>query len=111
MNTVKFLLLTLLFSAIMTPSGDVYALEQFNISNWFTNLHPTVATFSVSEDGSAVGTTTNDIPFKLSNIPNEIGLRIQKFEIQDHFHFLIAGNVIYTLPEISANLANLYNKN
>ena len=108
MNATKFLILTLIF---LSSAGNIYAAEPFSISNWFSNLHPTVDSFTVSEDGSAVGTTTNDIPFKLSNIPNEIGLRIQKFEIQDHFHFLIAGNVIYTLPEISANLANLYNQN
>ncbi len=113
LNTTKILTI---FIIVLFYTNVVFAIElnpsdpnfRFNNTNWFTTPHPAVLTFSVESDGSANGTTTSNIPFSLKNIPNTVGLRIQKFIIQDHFHYIIAGNIVYTLPEISANLASAY---
>jgi len=78
---------------------------RFNNINWFAVPHPTVASFTMAPDRNAHGTTTTGIPFRLFNIPTSDGVMLQRFEIQDHFHYLVNGRVVYTLPEVSAALA------
>ena len=78
---------------------------RFNNENWFTTPHPDVASFTVLPSGDAYGTTTTGVPFVLYTIPTGDGVRLQRFEIQDHFHYIVNGRVVYTLPEVSAALA------
>jgi hypothetical protein len=81
---------------------------RFNSENWHTLPHPKVASFSVQSDGSAFGITENGISFTQYNVPNTLGIRVQRFEIQDHFHYIIDGVPVYTFSEFSAILAQAY---
>src|SRR5690606_40674691 len=67
----------------------VTASVRWNNQNWFTSVHPTPETFEVTSEGEVFGTTTNGIPFTQTNVPNEAGVRVQKFVIQDHYHFIV----------------------
>lgn len=102
-------ILTAIFAILIAvpflASAQTESEFRFNRENWFTTPHPQVATFVVAADGSAYGTTTTAIPFRQINVPNDRGLRIQRFEIQDHYHYVVEGRIVYTLPEISAQLA------
>jgi hypothetical protein len=42
------------------------------------------------------------------NVPNDIGVRVQRFEIQDHYHYIVEGEIANTLSELSARLALAY---
>src|SRR5262245_26073153 len=79
-------------------------MERFNNTNWFTMPHPSIASFSVFSDGSSEGITETGVPFKQFNVPNDVGLRIQRFEIEDHYHYIIDGIVVYDLASFSAEL-------
>lgn len=83
--------------------------ERFNNENWNILPHPRVATFSVNSDGSAVGFTENGISFVQYNVPNTYGIRVQRFEIQDHYHYIVDGEIADTFTEFSALLARAYN--
>jgi hypothetical protein len=85
-----------------------YPSFRFNNENWFTLTHPSINTFSIRDDGSAYGLTETGIPFMQYNIENNIGMRIQRFEIQDHYHYIIDGEVIYSFEDFSAELAQAY---
>jgi len=78
---------------------------RFTNANWESALHPKVASFTVAKDGSAYGMTETGIPFLQYNIPNHAGMRIQRFEIQDHYHYIINGKVAYTFAELSMRLS------
>ena len=84
---------------------DTSKIVRFNNENWFTIAHPKVETFSVLEGGEFVGTTTTGIAFEQRNVKNEYGVRIQKFSIQDHYHFIVEGEIAYSLADISAIIA------
>ncbi len=77
---------------------------RFNNENWFTLPHPTIASFSVREDGSAFGFTNTGVSFSQYNVPNNAGIRIQRFEIQDHYHYILDGVPVYSFEELSAQL-------
>ena len=81
---------------------------RFTDENWLTLPHPEVATFTILTDGSMHGSTVTGIPFTQYNIPNELGIRVQRFEIEDHAHYIIEGEVAYTFEEFSAKLAQAY---
>ena len=81
------------------------ATYRFNNENWFTLPHPKIATFTVNADGSAYGLTETNIPFSQYNIQNPYGIRIQRFEIEDHYHYIVDGRIAYTTEELSAELA------
>ncbi len=81
---------------------------RWNNENWFTESHPQVADFTVREDGSAYGTIETGVPFTQDNVENALGLRIQKFVLQDHHHYIINGEVIYSLEDFSIQLAKAY---
>jgi hypothetical protein len=91
---------TYLTGTIMTT-----ATFRFNNENWNTLPHPQVATFTVRDDGSAYGLTETNIPFTQDNVANDFGIRIQRFEIQDHYHYIVEGTIAYSLEELSAELA------
>lgn len=78
---------------------------RWNNENWFTEAHPRVADFTVRGDGSAYGTLETGVPFLQENIENELGLRIQRFVLQDHYHYIIEGKEVYTLTDFSIQLA------
>jgi hypothetical protein len=78
---------------------------RFNNENWFTMPHPKIISFTVHQDGSATGLTETGIVFNQYNVPNNTGIRIQKFEIQDHYHYVIDGEPVYALEEFSKRLA------
>lgn len=83
-------------------------LPPFNNENWSTLTHPLFATFTMHSDGTISGLTENGIPFKQYSIPNEAGMRIQRFEMQDHYHYIVEGEIVYTSEELSARLAQGY---
>jgi hypothetical protein len=85
-----------------TVSGD------FTGENWFTKTHPKVASFSVHTDGSTSGVTETGVSFRQYTVPNELGIRVQRFEIEDHFHYIVEGEIAYTFTELSSLLAQAY---
>jgi len=89
---------------ILSPVTHVTEFR-FNNENWFTEPHPKVATFTMRNDGSAYGLTETGILFTQENVPNTTGIRIQKFVIQDHYHYIVEGEIVYTTAELSAKLA------
>lgn len=93
--------------------GTMYSNPSFrwDNENWFTLAHPIIYTFTMRDDGSSYGLTETGIPFTQNNIQNSIGARIQRFELQDHYHYIINGEVVYTLADFSAELANAYEWN
>lgn len=93
-----------------TVGTTVYSNPSFrwDNENWFTLAHPIIYTFTVRDDGSSYGLTETGIPFTQYNIENSIGARIQRFELQDHYHYIIEGEVVYTIEDFSVGLANAY---
>ncbi len=94
---------TYTFSTYYMPSP-----LRWNNENWLLYAQPRVNTFTIRDDGSAYGLTETGIPFVQFNIENALGIRIQRFEIEDHYHYVIDGEVIYTLKDFSAELAQAY---
>lgn len=86
-----------------------YVSGDFTGENWFTITHPKVASFYVHADGSASGVTETGIPFRQYMVPNELGIRVQRFEIEDHHHYIVEGEIAYTFTELSSLLAQAYN--
>ena len=78
---------------------------RFNNENWFTTPHPKIASFTVRDDRSAYGLTETGIPFSQYNIPNDAGIRIQRFEMQDYSHYIVDGEIVSTITELSVRLA------
>ncbi len=83
--------------------------NRFNNTNWSLLPHPRVASFSMSDDGSASGLTENGIVFVQYNVPNTYGIRVQRFEIQDHYHYIVEGEIADSFTEFSSLLARAYN--
>ncbi len=79
--------------------------------NWLLYAQPRVNTFTMRDDGSAYGLTETGIPFQQYNIENALGIRIQRFEIEDHYHYVVEGEAVYTLKDFSAELAHAYETN
>lgn len=90
------------------PSPYEPSRVHFTNENWHTLPHPKVASFSVHDDGSASGLTETGIFFTQYNVPNSAGIRVQRFEIQDHYHYIIEGEPVYTFAEFSSRLALAY---
>lgn len=90
--------------------GTMYSNPSFrwNNENWFTIAHPIIYTFTIRDDGSSYGLTESGVPFTQVNIENSIGARIQRFEIQDHFHYIVEGEIIYSIEDFSIGLARAY---
>lgn len=81
---------------------------RFTNENWLTLPHPKVAMFTVLPDGTMQGSTVNGIPFTQYSIPNSFGIRVQRFEIQDHYHYIIEGEIAYSFEELSVLLTRAY---
>lgn len=86
-----------------------YATVRFNNENWHTLPHPEVAEFTVQTDGSAFGRLVTGVPFYQYNVPNDLGIRVQRFEIDDHYHYIVDGEIAYTMTDLSIKLAAAYN--
>lgn len=94
--------------AFYTSTVMTTATFRWNNENWFTEPHPRVAEFTVRDDGSAYGMTETGISFTQENIENALGLRIQRFVLQDHYHYIIEGEEVYSLTDFSIALAEAY---
>lgn len=110
------LIVVLLFPVHMTYADDTFVTGTFyqtatfrwNNDNWLLYTQPRVNMFTIRDDGSSYGLTETGIPFVQYNIENALGMRIQRFEIEDHYHYVIEGEVVYTLKDFSAELAQAY---
>jgi hypothetical protein len=117
-STVAILLtFVTMFSGVFTVHADEtyftgsitsYAEYRFNNENWDSLPHPMVAEFTVRDDGSAFGLTETGVSFVQYNVPNDVGIRVQRFEIQDHYHYIVEGEIANTIEELSARLALAY---
>lgn len=114
---ISYIIATLFF----VPTQQVFAVEEytfgtvmqtatfrFNNENWFTQVHPKFVSMIMHDDGSASGMTETGIPFVQYNVHNDVGIRVQRFEIQDHYHYIIEGEVAYSIENFSAQLAQAY---
>lgn len=82
--------------------------ETFTNTNWDSIPHPQVATFTIDAYGDAYGYTENGIYFSQYAIPNALGIRIQRFDMEEYHHYIIEGTVVYSLEAFSAELAQAY---
>ncbi len=119
----KTILFVLLSTVFLIPSHFSLAEETYTFSsyympsplrwnneNWLLYAQPRINTFTIRDDGSMYGFTETGIPFFQYNIENTVGMRIQRFEIEDHYHYIIEGEVVYSLEDFSTELALAYNK-
>ncbi len=81
---------------------------RFDNENWFTEAHPKVSEFTVEKNGDAYGFTETGVYFRQFTVTNTLGIRIQRFEIQDHYHYIVEGVPVYSLEEFSSKLAYAY---
>ena len=103
---------SLLFPLVLY-ADETYTLEttfehsavSFDNQNWFTSFHPLIAQFTVLSNGNSFGTTTTGAKFSQYSVPNDVGIKVQRFEIQDHFHYIVEGRIVNTLETLSAQLA------
>ncbi len=121
-NITKYTVFTLALCGILCmPQYPLRALETYTVGtvmttatfrwnneNWFTEPHPKVASFTIQDDGSAYGLTETGVSFAQENVPNALGIRVQRFSMQDHYHFIIEGKDIYTFEQLSTELARIY---
>ena len=56
-------------------------------------------------DGSFEGETVTGIHFTQYTIMEKGGIRVQRFEMQDHYHFIVQGEIAYSKSELSMLLA------
>jgi hypothetical protein len=85
-----------------------YGAARFNNENWYTLPHPKVAIFTMRADGSAYGLTETGVSFVQYNVPNTLGIRVQRFEIDDHYHYIINGEIAESFEDLSIKLATAY---
>ena len=50
--------------------------------------------FVVNQDGSSWGALTSGVTFTQSNVSNELGVRLQRFQLEDYHHFVSDKGVI-----------------
>ncbi len=98
---------------VYSPSPIVFGMGEstpayFTNENWETVLHPRVLSFTVLNDGSSYGVTETGIPFRQYPISSPYGMRIQRFEIQEHYHYIVDGKVVNSLTELSLLLAQAF---
>jgi hypothetical protein len=87
-----------------------YGTIRFNNENWHILPHPKVAAFSMHEDGSTSGITDDGRTFIQYMVPNSYGIRVQRFEIEDHYHYIVEGETANSFTEFSALLALAYER-
>lgn len=67
--------------------------------------HPVVSSFTRDGNGVWTGTTVDGKVFTQYPVPNAYGLRIERFEIDDYAHYVVEGDIIYSLQDLSVVLA------
>jgi hypothetical protein len=75
------------------------------MANFNTLPHPHVAAFSRDSNNIWSGTTSDGKTFTQYPIPNNYGLRIERFVIDDYAHYIVEGKLVYSLQELSVSLA------
>jgi hypothetical protein len=75
-----------------------------NPGDWFFLPHPEILSFSIDARGDASGLVLGNIPFRQYTILEETGLRIQRFEIENHYHFIVNGTIVYSVNDLSTLL-------
>jgi hypothetical protein len=88
---------------ILTPSNALAV--YFSRENWDTMPHPEVKSFTRDSEGRWSGTTIDGKTFTQYPILNEFNLRIERFEIDGYYHYVVEGEIMYTLQELSVSLA------
>lgn len=87
-----------------------YGTIRFNNQNWQSLPHPKVVSFTLHEDGSANGVTEDGRVFLQYMVPNPYGIQVQRFEIDDHYHYVVDGEIADSFTEFSALLALAYER-
>lgn len=90
---------TYIAAPVLASTTAAYTEEE-----WRTRLQPDIAFFTIHDDGSASGMTVTGVPFTQLNIPNSFGIRMQKFEMGEHFHYIVEGVAVYTEEELQKTL-------
>lgn len=95
--------LALLLCSLLYPQ---FALaERFSDETITYIPHPRVSSFNREQDGSWYGTTTDGRTFIQYPIHNDAGMHIERFEIDDYAHFIVEGEVVYSLALLSQKLS------
>lgn len=108
-RTLNIFFLGLLTTFYVIPHGYVFANEEstrFNNQNWQISEQPVVWSFTTHTDGSFSGLTTDGIPFTQYTVSEVDGIKVQRFEIEDHYHFIVNGEVAYSLEVLSSILSH-----
>lgn len=92
---------TYIAAPVLASTTAAYSEEE-----WDTLPQPEIAFFTIHADGSASGMTVTGVPFTQLNVPNDFGVRVQKFEMGEHFHYIVEGIVVYTEDTLKTALAN-----
>lgn len=91
-----------------THTTKVTASVRWNNTNWHTTPHPKPTSFRVTKEGEIFGFVEGGTSFRQINVVGDFGgARIQRFEIDDHYHYIVEGEIAYTLKEISLALGKL----
>ncbi len=101
-----FLAFSVFFSGIFPVSAHAYV--RFNNENWFSLPHPVVASFTMGPAGDWSGTTADGRTFLQYAIPNHYGIRVERFELDDHYHYIVEGEIVDSFTEFSQLLALAY---
>ncbi len=78
---------------------------RFNNENWNELPHPEVSSFTIFSNGEMVGTTTTGVPFEQRIVENDVGVKVHKYSIQDHFHYILRDRLYFTTEGLLAYLA------
>jgi hypothetical protein len=97
------------FGFIAAPSS-LYASEdihyaRLNNENYFVTDHPRIETLALHADGSMTGVTEQGGTFSQHTILLTDTVKVDRFEIDDHFHFIVNGEAVYTTDALSRILA------
>ena len=90
----------LLFIVLMTTPVTATA-TRLNNSNWFTESHPKPVSFSLDQNGAVTGSVSTGAEFKQFRIYESTALKVDRFEIQDHYHYIANGVVLYSDAELA----------
>jgi hypothetical protein len=119
MKALILLCFLVFISSVVLGSGSsvvtgqdltTYGTIRFNNQNWHILPHPKVSTFSLHDDGSMSGLTEDGRIFFQYAVPNPYGIRVHRFEIEDHYHYIVDGEIADTFTEFSALLAQAYER-
>lgn len=98
------MLLTIDARAQTTANTSVQVVIQCNNLNIDTSPNCTapVDYFTVNDDGSAWGALTSGKTFRQFNISNELGVRLQKFTLENAYWYITDRGVIHADTDVQA---------